>query len=76
MSSRLEQDPSLEAEIAHAVAEAYLQVCRHLHDAGQPMIVREVISERIVNAVKDGERDPDRLRDIVLASFGLNGDAA
>jgi hypothetical protein len=76
MSLVLGQDPPLDAEIAHAVAEACNQVCKHLHDTGQPDIVREVIFEKIINAARDGERDPARLRDIVLALFGLKRDAA
>jgi methionine synthase II (cobalamin-independent) len=71
----LEQDPSFDADMAHAIAEAYHQVCKHLQDAGQPLIVQEVISKRIINAAKDGERDPSRLRDLVLESFGLKRDA-
>jgi hypothetical protein len=67
----LDQDQPFDADFAHAVAEACNQVCKHLHDRGQPEIVREVIAERIINAAKAGERDPTRLRDIVLASFGL-----
>ena len=65
----LEQDPSFDADMAHAIAEAYYEVCEHLQDAGQPLIVQEVISERIINAAKDGERDPSRLRDLVLRIF-------
>jgi hypothetical protein len=71
MSLAFDQNLPFDAEIAHAVAEAHYQICKHLHDRGQPEIVRQVIYERIINAAKSGERDPARLRDIVLASFGL-----
>jgi hypothetical protein len=76
MSLVLDQDQPFDAEIAHAVAEAYHEVCKHLHDRGQPEIVREIIFEKLTNAAKDGERDPARLRDIVLKSFGLKRDGA
>jgi hypothetical protein len=72
MSSPVEQ---VDTEITHVIADAYNQICKHLRDTGQPEIVREVISERIINAAKSGERDPVRLRDIVLESFGLKRDA-
>ena len=60
-----------DAETVRAVDDAFDQICRHLQDTGQPEIVREVIAEKIVDAAKRGERDPARLRDIVLGSFGL-----
>ena len=41
----LEQDPSYDADRAHAIAEAFYEVCEHLQDAGQPLIVQEVISK-------------------------------
>ena len=73
MSPRDEQpdQSSFDAETTQAIAHAFEQVCKDLRDQGQPEIVREVISERVMNAAKGGERDPAQLRDIVLASFGL-----
>jgi hypothetical protein len=68
---RFEPETSFDAETAQAIAEAFYQVCTHLDDAGQPDVVRDVISERIVKAAKEGERDPIRLREIVLESFGF-----
>jgi hypothetical protein len=53
------------------MAEAFDEVCKHLHDRGQPEIVREVIANHIIEVARRGERDPIRLRDAVLASFGL-----
>jgi hypothetical protein len=35
---------------------------RTRHDKGQPTIVYEVIAKRIIDAAKNGERDPVRLR--------------
>ena len=63
------------AEAAQAINEAFDQVCKHLHDTGQPEIVREVIAKQIIEAAKRGERDPARLRDYVLESFGLSRSA-
>jgi hypothetical protein len=60
-----------DAETVRVMNEAFDQICQHLQDTGQPEIVREVIAEKIVAAAKRGERDPVRLRDIVLGSLGL-----
>jgi hypothetical protein len=74
MSLPFEPGPPFDAEITHVIADTYTQICKHLQDKGQPEIVREVIAERIINAAKTGGRDPARLRDIVLESFGLKRD--
>jgi hypothetical protein len=34
----------------------------------QPDVVRETIATKIVDAIRRGERDPSRLRDIALAA--------
>ena len=47
---------------------------KELHDKGQPEIVYEVIAKRIIDAVKNGERDPIRLRNAGLAAFGAGYD--
>jgi hypothetical protein len=60
-----------DAETTRAMDDAFDQICQHLQDTGQPEIVREVIANKIIDAAKRGERDPGRLRDIVLGSFGL-----
>jgi hypothetical protein len=46
-----------------------------LHDKGQPQIVYEVIAKRIIDAAKNGERDPVRLRNVGLAGLRLDKDA-
>jgi hypothetical protein len=47
-------------------------VYRELHDKGQPAIVYEVIAKRIIDAAKNGERDPVQLRNIGLAGLGFD----
>ena len=44
--------------------------CKEVHDKGQPAIVYEVIVKRIVDAVKNCERDPVQLRNVGLAGLG------
>ena len=47
---------------------------KDLQDTGQPPIVYEVIANRIINAAKNGERDPVRLRNAGLSALGFNDD--
>ena len=53
---------------------AYGKACRMLHDKGQPVLVQEVIAQRIVEIAKAGERDPNKICDRVLADLGLQRD--
>jgi hypothetical protein len=54
------------------LGDAFDGACKELHDKGQPTIVYEVIAKRIIDAYKNGERDPVQLRNIGLAAFGLD----
>jgi hypothetical protein len=56
------------------MGEAFDSACKELHDSGQPPIVYEVIAKRIIDAVRAGERDPVRLRNVGLAALGFEGD--
>jgi hypothetical protein len=51
------------------LGEAFDSACKELHDTGQPNIVHEVIANRIIEAAKKGELDPNRLRNIGLAAL-------
>ena len=51
---------------------AFDAACKELHDKGQPAIVYEVIAKRIIDAAKNGERDPVQLRNIGLAGLGFD----
>ena len=53
---------------------AFDAACQELHDKGQPPIVYEVIAKRIIDAAKNGERDPIQLRNIGLAGLGFDKD--
>ena len=56
------------------MGEAFDAACKELHDRGQPPIVYEVIAKRIIDAAKNGERDPVRLRDAALVAVRLPND--
>jgi hypothetical protein len=57
------------------LGEAFDSACKTLHDKGQPQIVYEVIAKRIIDAAKNGERDPVQLRNVGLAGLRLDKDA-
>jgi hypothetical protein len=57
-------------QVTQIMGEAFDRACNELHDKGQPEIVYEVIAKRIVEAVRNGERDPIRLRNAGLAALG------
>jgi hypothetical protein len=60
--------------MTNLMGEAFDSACKELHDSGQPPIVYEVIAKRIIDAVRGGERDVMRLRNVGLAALGLEGD--
>jgi hypothetical protein len=55
--------------VTQILGEAFDSACKELHDAGQPALVYEVIAKRIIDAAKNGERDPVQLRNIGLAGL-------
>jgi hypothetical protein len=52
------------------LGDAYDKALASLHDAGQPLIVRETMAVRIFELASLGERDPERLCDAALGSLG------
>lgn len=59
---------------AQIMGEAFDTARKDLHDTGQPPIICEVIAKRIINAAKNGQRDPVRLRNAGLSALGFNDD--
>lgn len=55
-----------------AMGQAFDTACAELHDSNLPKLVRETIAERIIEAAKRGERDPQRLCSSAVA--GIRGD--
>jgi hypothetical protein len=54
-------------ETTRLMGEAFDAASVGLQDRGQPAIAYEIAAKRIIEAVKNGERDPTRLRDAGLA---------
>jgi hypothetical protein len=54
-----------------AMGEAFDQACKSLRNFGSACTVREIIAKRIIDAAKNGERDPARLHGQALIPFGI-----
>jgi hypothetical protein len=59
---------SFDHEVTRILGSAFDKACALLGRTPQPTAVREAIARNIVEAAKQGERDPDRLRDAGLAA--------
>jgi hypothetical protein len=59
------------------MGEAFDSACKELHDTGRPKIVYEAIAKRIIDAARNGERDPVRLRSVgLMGLFSSDGKEA
>jgi hypothetical protein len=61
-------------QVTQIIGDAFDSACKELDDAGQPAIVYEVIAGRIIDAAKNGERDPARLLEAGLAALEISND--
>jgi hypothetical protein len=57
---------AFEPEAIAEMTEALEAACEELKDSDQPEVVREIVAQRIILAVRFGERDPVRLREAAL----------
>jgi len=53
------------------MGEAFDHACKSLHRSGILITARELLAKRIIDAAKNGERDPDRLCQQALIPFGI-----
>ena len=60
--------------VTQIMGEAFDRARKDLHDTGQPEIVYRVIANRIIEAVKNSDRDTIRFRNAGLAAFGKEYD--
>jgi hypothetical protein len=54
-----------------AMGEAFDRTCKSIRIVGATDPVREIIAKQIIDAAKNGERDPARLYDQALIIFGI-----
>jgi hypothetical protein len=62
---------AFDPDMTHVMGEAFDRACKDLQVVGQPDIVKELIASRIINAARDGERDPRRLYEQALNASGF-----
>ena len=58
--------------VTSVMGKAFDAACAELQDGKLSQLVREIIAERIVEAAKRGERDPQRLCSFAIAA--MNGE--
>jgi hypothetical protein len=59
------------AERPGRAGEAFNIARKHMHDNGQPDVVLEIIARRIMEIVRNGEREPAHIAEKALADIGL-----
>ena len=71
MNIPLIQSVSFDDAATLAMGEAFDRACKSLRNFGSACTVREIIAKRIIDAAKNGERDPARLHEQALIPFGI-----
>ena len=66
------QGSGFDPETTKAMGEAFDAACKALQDPEQPELVKEIMAKRIIEAAKNGERDPHRLCAKALDALGVN----
>jgi hypothetical protein len=59
-------------QATHAMGEAFDLACQDMGIGGQPAVVKEIMAARIVQAARNGERDPHRLAANAMQAVGLH----
>ena len=65
------QQSCFDDETLAAMIVAYDRVCRALQPSGITATDRETIGRQIIEAAKQGERDPNALRQQALKALGI-----
>jgi hypothetical protein len=65
---------SFDDEATSALGTAYEKATNQLRRDGYTDLIREIIAERIINAARAGERNPDRLCASALAALGIEAE--
>ena len=69
------KDRSYDPDAICVMGDAYDLARKMLHDKGQPHIVLEVIAQNIItDFTMTGDRDPGRLAQRALRTFGIEAD--
>ena len=65
------EDVAFDDAATFAMGEAFDRTCESIRIIGSTVPVREIIAKQIIDAAKDGERDPARLYEQALKTFGI-----
>jgi hypothetical protein len=67
----LKDQLAFDPEVTLALGLAFDEVCRALFVPEAANTVREAIADKIIHLARQGEHDPNRLRDTVLQQIGV-----
>ena len=65
------EDVAFDDATTFAMGEAFDRTCELIRIIGSSVPVREIIAKQIIDAAKNGERDPARLYEQALIIFGI-----
>ena len=65
------KDVSFDDAATSAMGEAFDKACESLRNLGSACEARAIVAKRILDAAKNGERDPIRLHEKGLVPFGI-----
>ena len=60
---------AFDPQTLEVMGKAYDMALASLHGVGPPAVVREVVAKHIINAARNGERDPEALCATALATI-------
>jgi hypothetical protein len=63
------EPPAFDEYASRAMGEAFASACAKLHDSNLSKLLGEIIAERIIEAARRRERDPERLCSIAIAAI-------
>ena len=71
MNIGLIQNLEFDEAVTLAMVESFDRACKSFQHLEPASKVHEIIAKRIVDAAKNGERDPTRLHEQALVPFGI-----
>jgi hypothetical protein len=72
MGSQYFPDEGFDASATEAMGRGFELACESLRIGGQPAVVKEIMATRIIQAARNGERDPHRLAAKAMDAVGMH----
>lgn len=63
---------SFNPEVKNAIAAAYESTLRVLGLTGRGDLITEIVARKIIEIAQTGERDPERIKSLVISGLGLD----